>query len=555
MRLTGLAFGTAALLLLCGCSNVADLGITMPSFDMSPGPPSEGRVMLASAVKESAARPAPTVTRTALGPGSNTLLVLLGENTIIQAPELANYARQIVGRLGRNWTGTVPDVRVFVTSDPLYGASATADGDILVTYGAFRNMESEAELAALLAHELSHVLLHHYDRDQTIGFQEQSLETAAKLSLLAAKLANTRIERVGTRFDVTERNNDKFQDRIMTVLISDMVTSELLSTLISPGWSRGQELWADALGLDLMVAAGYDPGGMSTMLERLRDSAGAMESRAEKLAEERGQMLNDAVLAGKFQDALDGMIKTGVELMAIGLQETRARMRALHDDADTRLAAIRDYIDREYPDFMEGKSGTLDWRRIADQDRVKRTLSNHELANQSMQALIGRDVNRGVGLASRAISYPTANAAYTRFAAFRAQQARGNLQRGVEELDQIGSGEFLSFQMQEKRIDSLLALGQASRADRILRNAEQQIGIPDVYLPSRISVSKAMDDPEAVKDAFGRCMQVSSDTLQEACRQRMGGKEAEGGSTLDLLKTLVPSGLPSTLRSLPAFRS
>jgi len=108
-------------------------------------------------------------------------------------------------------------------------AFAMPGGQIFVTVGMLEFLQSEAELAGVLAHEIAHVDLRHCIE----GYQY----------VLATK-------RVGAG-EVGH-------------------LAESFRRLLAIGYKKYQELDADAYGVRLMIEAGYDPQAMAVALHRLR---------------------------------------------------------------------------------------------------------------------------------------------------------------------------------------------------------------------------------------------------------------------------------------------
>lgn len=160
-----------------------------------------------------------------------------------------NNLQSYVNNVGQNVVrGTErPDVRYqfFLLDSPMVNAFALPGGYIYITRGLMALANSEAEMAAVLAHESGHITGRHAAERYSRGVVTQ---------LGAAILASA----VG----------------------SDGVTQALGlgSDLYLKSYSRGQESQADSLGIRYLSRAGYHPLAMSKFLENLQADT-ALESR------------------------------------------------------------------------------------------------------------------------------------------------------------------------------------------------------------------------------------------------------------------------------------
>ncbi len=142
-------------------------------------------------------------------------------------------------------------------------AYAVAGGHVYITIGMLDFLESEAELAAVLGHEISHVDLKH------------------SVERLQYELATRRV--VG----------------------SDLATIvEVGYWLFGVGFSEQQELEADASGMILAATAGYDPRAAIAVFERMA----AIEQPAGESGKRPRFMVGE--LAGALSKALERYFET-----------------------------------------------------------------------------------------------------------------------------------------------------------------------------------------------------------------------------------------------------
>ena len=156
--------------------------------------------------------------------------------------ELETYLNEVAAKL--KTVADSPDISfdIKIINDPHLNAFAFPNGVIYVHTGVLARMENEAQLAALLAHEMTHCTHRHSlrvlksikDRPGYMAAVQKSIEKVAMAQELAQFLGVN-----GSRTAVT-------------------------------GYTREFETEADRVGLDLMAQAGYDPRQALNLFEHLR---------------------------------------------------------------------------------------------------------------------------------------------------------------------------------------------------------------------------------------------------------------------------------------------
>lgn len=118
-----------------------------------------------------------------------------------------------------------------------YNAYSLPGGYIYITRPLLEMMETDSELAAVLAHEITHVTHMH----AVASYRRQLAMTVAAVFLAAAT------GDVEQSFDLIG----------------------FFDSLVTEGYSKSQEYDSDGTGLKYISRAGYDPEGMVTLLEKL----------------------------------------------------------------------------------------------------------------------------------------------------------------------------------------------------------------------------------------------------------------------------------------------
>jgi len=151
-------------------------------------------------------------------------------------------------------------------------AFACPGGYVLVTMGALRQAENEAELAAILGHEAAHVGNRHM-MTTLLSMDKKKLEQEANAS--ADKPDPAPAMRMRKRTPVTEqsetfKNIARYLGSSSVAGLSILAAAKAgLSLILEKGLDHKLEYEADQEGVKYAIAAGYDPRAMSTFLGRL----------------------------------------------------------------------------------------------------------------------------------------------------------------------------------------------------------------------------------------------------------------------------------------------
>jgi predicted Zn-dependent protease len=83
-------------------------------------------------------------------------------NVLLSAPELEQHIAVMMTLITGTLPGTVPPYRIKVINSSEINAFSLSDGTIYISLGMFGLVDNDAQLAWLLAHEISHVNLNHH---------------------------------------------------------------------------------------------------------------------------------------------------------------------------------------------------------------------------------------------------------------------------------------------------------------------------------------------------------------------------------------------------------
>lgn len=187
--------------------------------------------------------------------GQQMSAVLLGTRPLIENKEINIYVNQ-VGTLLASHTSR-PDLpwRFGVINSSAINAFAAPGGYIFITSGMLMQVHNEAQLAAVLAHEIIHVVeKHHIQALKEGAFRNAATET---LFMSAEMYQNN--------------TGASQQDREYTAWARKF--SDAGQTLYAKGLSKDDEFIADQQGIRLLAKAGYDPFAFVENLQLLASIA------------------------------------------------------------------------------------------------------------------------------------------------------------------------------------------------------------------------------------------------------------------------------------------
>lgn len=130
---------------------------------------------------------------------------------------------------------------------PEINAFACPGGIILITRGMLSSVKSEDELAAVLAHEIAHVI----NRDGVAAIQSSRWSEAVLL------IGGNAAKEFGPK------------DTSKLISLFEGSIDDVVKTLVVNGYGREQENRADAAAVGYLAAAGYSPQGLIGYLTRL----------------------------------------------------------------------------------------------------------------------------------------------------------------------------------------------------------------------------------------------------------------------------------------------
>lgn len=163
---------------------------------------------------------------------------------LIEDPEITSYVRGMVAKLAKEAPYYPFKIEVDVVENNSLNAFATLAGYIVVYSGLIMNVQSDSELAGVLAHELAHLTQRHVAKN----IEQSQLVSLGSLATLLA----------GVFLGKGEMGE--------AMVIGSVAGAQSLMLK----YTRENEREADQVGFNYLVKSGYNPWGMVQVFELIR---------------------------------------------------------------------------------------------------------------------------------------------------------------------------------------------------------------------------------------------------------------------------------------------
>lgn len=231
---------------------------------------------------------------------------VLASMPLFEDQKLLSYVREVGEKVAKVSHRPDLEYQFHIIDSPDINAFALPGGYVYVNRGLLTFLNNEADLAAVLAHEIGHITARHAVQQQARG---RLAETAATVGGFVTAVV-TRSGYVGSQIS--------------------QVASIWAQTGLS-GFGREHELEADSLGAEYLVNAGYDPSAMIDVISVLKNQEDFTrrvtgggggyhglfathprnDTRLQQAIEEVANISENEIIENdntNFRDAIDGLI-------------------------------------------------------------------------------------------------------------------------------------------------------------------------------------------------------------------------------------------------------
>ncbi len=240
----------------------------------------------------------------------------------VDDPDVSDYIKSLGNRLLGAADPPRRPIEFFVVQDDSINAFALIGGHIGMHTGLILLTRNEAELAGVMAHEISHILQRHQSR----LYQGQGKYQLASLAALALAI-------------LASRGSSSSSSQVTEAAIMGASAIMMQGQL---DYTREHEREADRIGLTVLERAGYDPRGMVSFFERMQ--------RANRLNEFKGApsylrthpltVERIADLQGRVENMAPRLVPDSFEYRL-----AKAKLRAISGSANVQVAYFRSQLE------------------------------------------------------------------------------------------------------------------------------------------------------------------------------------------------------------------
>lgn len=423
---------------------------------------------------------------------------------------LQEYLQGIADRLLAAWEGPGLNISIVVETGPEFTAYVDEYNLLHVSTGMLRQLENEDQVAAVFAHELSHILLRHnsekrLSNNMITAIQWGTMGSALYAGHKAKKTGNDKYLKKG------EHNFYRFQSLGM-----------IWGDLLAPHWSRQNEGEADRLGLDLLMRADYNYEEFPGVIEKIHDAAIRHSERTQLLSEVADALIDEhsaevyeattdrygerfGKIIGKFAISATKTLK---EISVTKLAEVSSKT---HQDRADRIDTLKRYLNTAH----DGGDLPPDISRSQFQRVVKHSLSpalrQDAFAVETLNFVNARN-NSGARSSVLKLGGRTSDSPISaELARATVDLMNGRNQSAAGKLRSLTRNPNAPVEAYLKLADAYLQSKQYNQAEHTLQTGINRIGRDYRFLPVLIEVNKRQKNVLKAEEYALKCQKYEKE--------------------------------------------
>jgi hypothetical protein len=466
----------------------------------------------------------------------------------LRMPQTEAAVARLLGQIDGQWPYQKgPPLQVQILGLPYYNAYSLPDGSIVVALGLLDNAKSDDEVAFVLAHELGHVRLGHFQHQPAADIDARRAQMASSMGLLFS---------VAQQVPVGGAAGSAISAATEAGASNDLIHF-MSNVMIEPSHTRDQEDQADCIGYDLSQSGGFAPDAASA---RVFDTIVADQTqRTQQVDNLNGQMhqqVSQAVGPSTASSLLSGdttsILSTAGRFMLSAAANGSGNHSAppQHRPPEERKKGIAQYSTDAYPEGAPLRDEQHSWL-----DGVRRTgefVQGKAAVTAVNEAKLARaDGRYGVAMAAIARARHTAfgSAPLVLNEAARLAADQGD-HAAADRL--FAQADASPDQTVDGYVDYVRMLFQRGENDRAMQVAQEGVqrfnNDQKPFIALMIGVARAQGRDDEVQGYLRTCQGYRNDGLARDCRLAAG--QSADAPQQQQQAPHIPSSLPF---SIPHF--
>ncbi len=457
--------------------------------------------------------------------------------------KLASYIESIVKRLLAGWQGPIPEVQILIESGAYFNAYLDELHQLHIATGVLRQVQNEDQLAAVVSHELGHVLLQHNSEKSLTQRTGLTLDLAGELMVSGSASLDALMG--GKKF------KDKSEEPTLYLKSLGLVWSDILA----PSWSRENEREADLIGMDLMMAAAYNYEELPVVIEYIHDAAIKRSKRLEKFNKYLRDYLKkhrpkiDTGFTSTVNNTIYDLVGELGNMLVDEITSLIALLNKSHDSREDRIDALKLYLEEIYdggdlpPEISEAS-----FKQVVRSKRSSAMLDQDITAIAILGDLLDEDGSQRKSHKINELQISRYSPVIASIAAYQINMAeKRSLQGQHDLLDLLQRVAEPPAETYVKLADIYIRQKDFSNAEKIIDRGEHAIGRDFRFLPMQILINKNSGNIDAAEYYTLQCKKYDasleawtstglmnafvSNTYYKKCTQVMGydPEETQGG--------------------------
>jgi len=434
--------------------------------------------------------------------------------------KITGYLQQIVDRLLSGWEGPEPKLAIIIKSDQGFSAYVDEYNQLFISTGLLRDVENEDQLAAVLAHELSHVLLKHNPTLSAAKDTSRALEMGGMIAVAAAAYES---ERTGSK---------KHLKRGTDALLGFQSIGLIWTDILTPNWSRKNEREADMMGMDLLIRANYNYEEFYKVIERIHDASKRRSERVELFSRLSSSLLeaNKSKAYKKRGSRLDRMVGDlklvlASSIVTSGLNKISSKNKS-HEDRAIRIDALKNYLNAAYEGGdLPPEIRTKEFKRVLRSKAAKARLEQDLVAIEIINAVVNRNVSGAktkYQKLNKKDSYKFNSYIAAKSSIYRVKR---NREAAISELNKMVSHGNAPAEAYLDLAMLYISVKNFRKANSVLQTGIKKIGRDYKFLPSLVYLNKKAGNIKAAENYTIRCQEYNSETRKTIAQMVLNPKK------------------------------